>query len=134
MAIRVSACRRLSPKGVSLLLIFVVYYKILAYDWILSEESMGLLAKEKERPSGETIVRLAEENDLRRVNELRKQVNDLHVAGKPDVFKPGFSRELQDYIYEIWKDPEQEIVVAERNGTICGYAVVHHILRPESHQ
>ncbi len=51
-------------------------------------------------------VRLAEEKDLSRVNELRKQVNDLHVMGKPEVFKAGFSRELQDYIQVIRKDPE----------------------------
>lgn len=78
------------------------------------------------------IVRLAEEKDLSRVNELRKQVNDLHVMGKPEVFKAGFSRELQDYIQVIRKDPEQEIVVAEKDGTICAFAVIHHISRPEN--
>ena len=78
------------------------------------------------------IVRLAEEKDLSRVNELRKQVNDLHVMGKPEVFKAGFSSELRDYIQLIWKDPEQEIVVAEKDGTICAFAVIHHISRPEN--
>ena len=77
-------------------------------------------------------VRLAEEKDLSRVNELRKQVNDLHVMGKPEVFKAGFSRDLQDYIQVIRKDPEQEIVVAEKDGTICAFAVIHHISRPEN--
>ena len=77
-------------------------------------------------------VRLAEEKDLSRVNELRKQVNDLHVKGKPEVFKAGFSSELRDYIQLIRKDPEQEIVVAEKDGTICAFAVIHHISRPEN--
>ena len=36
------------------------------------------------------IIRFAKENELVRVNELRKQVNDLHVEGKPEVFKVGF--------------------------------------------
>ena len=63
-------------------------------------------------------MRLAEEKDLSRVNELRKQVNDLHVMGKPEVFKAGFSRELQDYIQVI--------------RTICAFAVIHHISRPEN--
>jgi hypothetical protein len=36
------------------------------------------------------MIRFAEAGDLKRVNELRKQVNDLHVNGRPDVFKPGF--------------------------------------------
>ena len=76
--------------------------------------------------------RLARKEELDRVNELRKQVNDLHVAGKPDVFKPGFSRELQDYLYVIWDDPEQDIAVAELDGKIAGFAVLHHICRPEN--
>ena len=77
-------------------------------------------------------VRLARKEELERVNELRRQVNDLHVAGKPDVFKPGFSQELQDYIYVIWDDPEQDIAVAELEGKIAGFAVLHHIRRPEN--
>ena len=44
------------------------------------------------------IIRFAKENELVRVNELRKQVNDLHVEGKPEVFKAGFNDELRDYI------------------------------------
>ncbi len=77
-------------------------------------------------------VRFAEESELERVNELRKQVNDLHVEGKPEVFKPGFPQELHDFIYKIWEDPEQEIVVAEQDGIICGFAVLHHICKPEN--
>lgn len=30
------------------------------------------------------MVRLAKEKDLGRINELRKQVNDIHVEGRPD--------------------------------------------------
>ena len=75
------------------------------------------------------IIRFAKENELVRVNELRKQVNDLHVEGKPEVFKAGFNDELRDYIYNIWDDPEQEIVVADLDGTICGFAVLHHIVK-----
>ncbi len=77
-------------------------------------------------------VRFAREDDLDRVNELRRQVNELHVAGKPDVFKPGFCDELRDYIHVIWNDPEKEIVVAEAGGTVAGFAVLNHIVRPEN--
>lgn len=77
-------------------------------------------------------VRRARENELERVNELRMQVNAIHVAGKPEVFKPGFPEGLRNYIYAIHKDPEQFIAVAEKNGTICGFAVLHHINRPEN--
>ena len=77
-------------------------------------------------------VRFAREEDLARVNELRRQVNDLHVAGKPEVFKPGFCDELRDYIYAIWEDPRKEIVVAGLDGRVCGFAVLNHIVRPEN--
>ena len=78
------------------------------------------------------MIRFAEYEDLKRVNELRKQVNDLHVIGKPDVFKPGFSRELQDYVYTIFRDPLKKIVVCEQDGTLCAFAVLNHITRPEN--
>ena len=77
-------------------------------------------------------VRMAKEEELSRINELRKQVNDLHVAGKPEIFRPGFSEELQDLIYEIWRDPEKELVVAETDGAILGFAVLSHINKPEN--
>ena len=78
------------------------------------------------------LVRFAKENELERVNELRKQVNDLHVAGKPEVFKPGFGDELRNFINVIWNDPNENIVVAEDDGFICGFAVINHISKPES--
>ena len=53
------------------------------------------------------IVRFAKEAELDQVNVLRKQVNDIHVEGKPEVFKPGFGAELRNFIYDIWADPEQ---------------------------
>ena len=77
-------------------------------------------------------VRFAREEELNRVNELRRQVNEIHVEGKPEVFKPGFCNELQDYLFTIWKDPRMEIVVAEQDGSLCGFAVLNHITRPEN--
>ena len=77
-------------------------------------------------------VRFAREDELDRINALRKQVNDLHAAGKPDTFKQGFGPELRDHIHTIWNDPAQKIVVNERGGTICGFAILHHIVRPET--
>ncbi len=78
------------------------------------------------------VIRFAKENELDRVNEMRKQVNDLHVEGKPEIFKEGFSEELRNHIYTIWNDPNQEIVVAEMDGILCGFAVLNHIVRPEN--
>ncbi len=76
-------------------------------------------------------IRLAHENDLNKVNELREQVHNLHAEGRPETFKPEFAPEMRNFIYTIRNDPEKNIVVAERNGVICGYAVLHHVNRPE---
>lgn len=78
------------------------------------------------------MVRFAKEEDLERVNELREMVNDLHVQGRPDIFKPGFNEVLRDYIYEIWNAENKNIIVAERDGVICGYACVQYIDKPEN--
>ncbi|MBQ1820150.1 MAG: GNAT family N-acetyltransferase [Clostridia bacterium] len=77
-------------------------------------------------------IRFAVESDLKRVNALRRQVNELHVKGKPEIFKPGFPKELEDHVYTVFRDPEQRIAVAERDGALCGFAVLHHIVRPET--
>ena len=77
-------------------------------------------------------VRLAKFEELTRVNELRRQVNEVHVKGKPEAFKPGFSEELKNYIFDIWDNPREEIVVAIKDGVICGFAVLNHIHRDEN--
>lgn len=78
------------------------------------------------------MVRFARNEDLERVNELRKQVNDVHVEGRPDIFKPGFNEELQNHIYEIWEAEDKDIIVAEREGIVCGFACVQLVDRPEN--
>lgn len=78
------------------------------------------------------MVRFAEEADLPRVNELRRQVNELHAQGRPDVFKPGFCQELQDRVYELWRGEESDVIVAEKDGVICGMASVEYLNKPES--
>ena len=78
------------------------------------------------------IIRFAEYEDLERVNELRRQVNALHVKGKPEVFKAGFPDELRNHVYTIFADPMQKIAVAEKERIICGFAVLNHIRKPET--
>lgn len=78
------------------------------------------------------MVRFAEEKDLNRVNELRKQVNDIHVNARPDVFKAGFGKELQDFARVLLTGENSDILVAEREGVICGMACVEYIRKPET--
>ena len=103
---------------------------------LCDEVRYGLLRGDREpkpeNKKAQVTVRFAREEELDRVNELRRQVNDVHVAGKSEVFKPGFSDELRDHLHTIWNDPRQQVAVAEVNGRICGFAVLNHITRPEN--
>lgn len=78
------------------------------------------------------MVRFAEEKDLDRVNELRKQVNDIHVEGRPDVFKAGFGSETRDFAKVIISGENSNIIVAERSGVICGMASVDYVNKLET--
>ena len=73
------------------------------------------------------MIQYAKREDLSRVNELRRQVNDLHVEGRPDIFKPGFNQELQDFLYKIFESDNMDVIVAEREGVICGFACVQYV-------
>ncbi len=77
-------------------------------------------------------IRFAREEDLDRVNELRRQVSELHAAGEPTIFKPGFPDELRDFVHTIFRDPCKKILLAERDGVICGFAVLNRITKPET--
>ena len=48
-------------------------------------------------------VRTAKRNELECVNELRKMVNEIHVNGRPDVFRQGFCDELRQHVYDKFK-------------------------------
>ena len=78
------------------------------------------------------VIRHVAMNDLPRVNELRRQVNDLHVQGKPGWFKPGFGEELQQYLYTLFNSEDHEILVAELDGEIVGFTCTKYVDRPES--
>lgn len=78
------------------------------------------------------MVRFAEERDIPRINELRRQVSELHAAGRPDIFKPGFCQELQDRACTLLRGKESDILVAERDGVICGMASIEYLHRLES--
>lgn len=80
----------------------------------------------------QVIVRLATFEELSRVNEIRRYVNDVHVAGRPDTFRPGFSRELEQVLYRRFEAENWNILVAVLDGEIAGFASVEYLDRPES--
>ena len=81
---------------------------------------------------GEITVRFAARDELESVNMLRRQVQALHAAGRPELFRPGFPDELRDHVYALFDDPSKRIVVAERGGAVCGYAVLNRVIKPEN--
>ena len=78
------------------------------------------------------IVRPAMRDELERVNELRRMVNDMHVKGRPDIFRPGFVAQLQQRVYDLYDSGEAQVIVAAADGVIVGYAITNVIHRPLS--
>lgn len=78
------------------------------------------------------MIRYATREELERVNELRKIVNEVHCNGRPDIFKDGFCKELQDFIYTLWEGDNSDVIVALRDNEICGFACVDYVEKPES--
>ncbi|MGN0747845.1 MAG: GNAT family N-acetyltransferase [Aristaeellaceae bacterium] len=77
------------------------------------------------------MVRWATEADIPRVNVLRKQVSDLHVQGRPDVFH-GFSQALADRAGELIRREDAGIAVCVRDGVIQGFASILYVDKPAS--
>ena len=64
------------------------------------------------------IIRFAKLEDLNQINIIRKEVNDLHVNGAPKVFKPGFSKDIENYAKEYINASDKFLLVCEDNNLI----------------
>ena len=82
--------------------------------------------------ASEICIRYAQRDELDLVNMIRKQVNDLHVNGRPDIFRPGFCDELKNHINEKFDRADSDVIVALEGDEIAGFATVEYIERPES--
>lgn len=78
------------------------------------------------------MVRFAKKEELEKVNELRKQVSDVHAKGRPDMCRDEFTKELQDVICRLWESKDSDVIVAVRDNIICGFASVEYIDKPLS--
>lgn len=76
------------------------------------------------------LIRMAVEADKAAINDLRREVNQLHVEGRPDIFVPGFPQQLADYLDVIFMQENGEVVVAEQDGEIIGFACLTYVERP----
>lgn len=80
----------------------------------------------------EVMVRPASYEELARINELRCFVNELHASGRPDIFRPGFCRELEQMLYERHQQENWSILAAVLDGQVVGFASVEYVDRPGS--
>ena len=81
---------------------------------------------------GERKIRLAKKSDLPAVNAIRRQVHLLHAEGRPDIFRRKFGKKLAALMYDRFHDASGKTIVAEKDGTIVGFAVLEIVDRPKS--
>jgi ribosomal protein S18 acetylase RimI-like enzyme len=67
-------------------------------------------------------LRNAENKDIPRLGELLLQVLEVHHSARPDLFKSGATKYTNAELFEILKDENRPIFVAEENGEVVGYA------------
>lgn len=67
-------------------------------------------------------IRRAGKKDLDGINNLLRQVLEVHHSGRPDIFKGNAKKYTDDELVEIIADDQRPIFVAEDNGKIEGYA------------
>ncbi len=80
---------------------------------------------------GTLTVRPAQRKDIPAINIIRKEVNELHSSGRPDIFKPGFCGELQNFALSFIDDENKGLLVYD-DGDIKGFAMFTMVVKPES--
>lgn len=78
------------------------------------------------------IVRYAKREELESVNKIRKQVNEVHVKGRPDIFREDGWQFIESFVYTRFDEENSGAIVAAIEDEIVGFAVVQYIVRPES--
>lgn len=78
------------------------------------------------------MIRLAKKEDYEAINALRGPVCALHSNGYPALFKPVFAKDHQERVLKMMENPEQEVLVAEENGQLMGFAMVEYIKSEET--
>lgn len=78
------------------------------------------------------MVRFARKEDYEAINALRAPVCALHSNGYPALFKPVFAKDHQERVLKMMEDLEQDVLVAEENGQLLGFAMVEYIKREET--
>lgn len=76
-----------------------------------------------------TSIRAAVVGDESLLADLNRFVQDLHLAKRPDHFRPTRSQELAGWYQVLLEKPTTRIWIAEEDGLPVGYllALVHEV-------
>lgn len=79
------------------------------------------------------MIRLANENDISVICSIRDQIHELHVKGRPDIYRiPDNPEEFHASLKDSFSQENYRLFVSEKDDTIIGYALVRIVNREES--
>jgi ribosomal protein S18 acetylase RimI-like enzyme len=85
-----------------------------------------------QEPSMSVTIRTAVLGDEQRLTVINGFVQDLHVAKRPDSFKPSTKDEVVEWFSLLLKNTSARIWIAEEGGTAIGYVLTMVQERPEN--
>ena len=68
------------------------------------------------------IIRRANEGDIPAIQNILRQVNDVHAALRPDLFHAGGTKHNGEELRAILAEEARPVFVAETEGQVVGYA------------
>lgn len=71
-------------------------------------------------------IRRADTGDIPVIDKLLYEVHKVHSDVRPDLFRRGAKKYTDDELREILADDRRPVFVAERDGTVLGYAFCVH--------
>lgn len=80
------------------------------------------------------MIRRAEKKDIDRLNELLFQVQGIHAAARPDIFKCGAKKYTTQELEAIIENDMTPIFVSELDGVVAGYAFCIYQITEENTQ
>ena len=79
-------------------------------------------------------IRRAVDGDIDQVMDILREVADVHVALRPDLFIPGATKYTARELASIFRNDETPVFVAEMpDGKIAGYAFCFIQTSPKTH-
>ena len=79
-------------------------------------------------------IRRADKNDLDGINNLLRQVLEVHANGRNDIFKSGTKKYTDAELIDILANDNAPVYVAVKDGAVLGYAFcIYQITKNGNH-